>query len=64
MLTETEKLLAREVGTFELSEDSKMGIYLFLEEEDQQRQMLDFLRNNKGATEQEILRVLKRIICT
>ena len=62
MLTRTEIDLARAVGKYNLSKDTAVGIFAFLEKEDQQLEMLEFLKNNPDATEQDILKALKKII--
>ena len=62
MLTDLEIKLAREVGKRKLSKDTAMGIFAFLEQENQQAEMLRFLQDNRNATEQEILVMLKNII--
>lgn len=62
MLTCTEIELANEVGKHKVSKDTAFGIFAFLEEEHQQVEMLEFLKGNPNATEQDILNTLKIII--
>lgn len=61
-LTRTEELLIDGLRLFDLTEEEQEGIFLFLETEEQQNKMIDFLLENRNATGQEILRKTKEII--
>ena len=61
-LTETQKLLIRGLRLFNLDEETQEGIFLSLQNEAQQWELMDFLCANKTATEAEIIKETIRIL--
>ena len=62
-LSETQKLLIRGLMLFPVSEENQEAIFLFLfKSEENMWSMMDFLANNRDATEQQILKKLENIL--
>ena len=63
-LTQTEKELIYGLTLFPITEENQEAIFLFLREEQDQEEMIHYLKTHRNATEQEILnesgRILKR----
>ncbi len=62
-LTETQKLLIRGLRLFPISEENQEAIFLFLfKSEEKMWKMMDFLAENKEATEQQSMERLESIL--
>lgn len=62
-LTETQKLLIRGLRLFPISEENQEAVFLFLfKSEEKMWEMMDFLAENKEATEQQIMKKLTDIL--
>ncbi len=62
-LTETQKLLIRGLRLFPISEENQEAVFLFLFKcEEKMWEMMDFLAENKEATEQQIMKKLTEIL--
>ena len=60
-LTHTEELLIDGLKLFGVNGETIIGIMMFLNTEELQNQMIDYLMDNSKATEQDILLEMKRI---
>ena len=63
-LTESQKLLIRGLRFFDLTEEEQEAIFLFLQTEEQQWAMMDYLVDHRHATGQDVLKELSRILKT
>ena len=60
--TQIQKLLIYGLKLSKAEKETQMGVCLFLETEEQQLLMIDYLRHNPEATEQEILNEMGAIL--
>ena len=60
--TKTEKILLDGLIYFGLDKEEVIGTMMFLQTEQQQIRMIDYLMNNRNATSQDILKETMRII--
>ncbi len=63
-LTKTQEHLILGLGLFDLTEEEQEAIFLFLQTEEQQTQMVDYLLGHQDATGQDILKEMSRILGT
>ena len=61
-LTKTQNMLIYGLKQFKISKENRVSIALFLESEEDQILMIDFLIHNQEATEQEILKAVRNIL--